>query len=225
MSASSDIDLLVQPEARKSMRRDRGASASQPAAPYTIEDHYWGYVVRSACPPSLGTVVFQGASWILGLVFIVAAVGLLVLPSQLAQADLLGFRLGSAVILGGLGVFCMWFASRGSLAELQIDTAQGEVREVVRNRAGRPTVLGRYGFDVIGGVFLERAGPGRRSDLAPGHAELVLRYRNTAQVLRVVSGPEAELEALRDRLGVDLVVRPRLPLRQPAEEPVAEEAA
>ncbi len=84
---------------------------------------------------------------------------------------------------------------------VEVDLRLGEVREVLSNRAGRTAVLSRYGFDAIGGVHLMRSGMGR-SDAST----LVLRYRNTSQVLRVAAGPEAALFGLRDRLGRDLMV-------------------
>ena len=86
----------------------------------------------------------------------------------------------------------------------------GEVREVVRNRAGKSTLIGRYGFDSIGGVFIDRA-----NAPSPDVATLVLRYRNTAQTLPVVRGEVSTLEALRNRLGKDLMmdIKPRRPER------------
>ncbi len=101
----------------------------------------------------------------------------------------------------------MWFASRGTKLEVQIDTAQGEVREIVRNRAGRPSLLGSYGFDAIGGVFIDRINGQDR--LPMGHAVLVLRYLNTAQTMPVAAGREDDLAPLRDRLGRDLMVKTR----------------
>ena len=78
----------------------------------------------------------------------------------------------------------------------------GEVREVICNRAGKPTTVGCYGFDTIGGVFLEY-----NEDHET--ASLVLRYRNTSQTVHVAEGTEAQLISLRDRLAQDLMVQPK----------------
>jgi len=59
-------------------------------------------------------------------------------------------------------------------------------------------VLGVYGFDAIGGVFIDR----REGAMS----ELVLRYRNTPQTLHVARGHVLTLERLRDRLGQDLML-------------------
>lgn len=209
MTAVPDVDLF---------RTSAGAvAASSAPLPYEVEETYWGYIVRSNDKGSTGVVLMQGTSWFLGVGFLVAALGMWLAPGAVMADDLVGFRIGLTAIMAAIGAFLLWFSSRGSLAEVQIDTARGEVREMVRNRAGKPSLLGRYGFDAIGGVHLERAGiqAGQRSDLQAGHAELVLRYRNTAQKLHVVSAPESLLVPLRDRMGHDLMVRPKQSLRLP----------
>ena len=58
-----------------------------------------------------------------------------------------------------------------------------------------------YGFDTIGGVFLDY-------NEETGKSNLVLRYRNTVQTVPVAEGTEAQLIGLRDRLGHDLMVVP-----------------
>lgn len=193
------------------------AASSTNPLPYVVEETYWGYIVRNNEKASVGVLMMQGTSWFLGISFFVASVGIWLTPSALIVDDLIGFRIGLTAILAAIGTFLLWFSSRGTMAEVQVDTARGEVREIVRNRAGKPSLLGRYGFDAIGGVHLERAGiqPGQRSDLPLGYAELVLRYRNTAQKLHVVAAPEGLLVPLRDRMGHDLMVRPKQSLRVP----------
>ncbi|MEY1555159.1 hypothetical protein AB3Y40_05945 [Yoonia sp. R2331] len=167
---------------------------------FAVDETYWGYIIRNTEGPKIGTVVLQAASMFFGAAFVAAGLGLLLLPEVLAGAVDLTIRAMAAVIFFGLAAYLLWFASRGTESELQIDTSLGEVREVVRNRAGRSTLIGRYGFDSIGGVFLDRANAPRNQ------AVLVLRYRNTAQTLPVVGGRIDALEPLRDRLGRDMMM-------------------
>lgn len=163
----------------------------------SLDETYWGYIIRAHEPVSPGVIVAQWLAWLFGVSFAVAALGLWVLPQALLSGDGLGLKIGASSLLAGLAALLLWFASRGAEVELQIDTSLGEIREVMRNRAGRPTLLARYGFDSIGGVHVDRSGP---------RARLVMRYGNTAQMVPVCSGPEEDLGVLRNRLGRDVVL-------------------
>jgi hypothetical protein len=169
---------------------------------FEVEETYWGYTIHSKERAPLWLTFSQAVSWVLGVLFAIGALGMWALPGNGLAADMIGFKMGASIPLAGVSLLMLWYSSRGSRVEVQIDTTRGEVREVLRNRAGRMTILGLYGFDSIGGVFLERS-EARLS----GQVQLVLRYRNTAQVLRVARGSEPMLQGLRDRLGRDLMVR------------------
>ncbi len=175
-------------------------------AGYEITEAPWGYVIRSTEPAPAGLVIAQGASWLVGIAALVAAVTVWLIPPGLFDGQVMVMRWGVTILSLALAGLMFWFASRGIETEFQIDTSRGEVREVVRNRAGRHSIVGRFGFDTVGSVFIDRAVSRR---FGAGQSVLVLRIGNTAQVLPVVSGPESLLEPLRDRLGRDLVIRPR----------------
>lgn len=169
---------------------------------FEIEDAHWGYTIRGAQGTRASVVVLQAVCLLLGASGIAVGLGLMVLPGVLAgSADPL-FRTVAAILAAAVGAYLLWFSTRGTVSEIQIDTSRGEVREVIRNRAGRQTLVGRYGFDAIGGVFMDR------QERPRGQAHLVLRYRNTAQTLQVATGTEAALSDLRDRLGRDLILTP-----------------
>jgi len=167
-----------------------------------VDEAYWGYIITKGTGPALRTVVLQSISLFLGACFAAAGLGLLLVPQAMSASTDILMRGGAAVFFGALAAYLLWFASRGAQSEIQIDTALQEVREVVRNRDGKSTLIGRYAFDSIGGVFLDRTGQ------RTGHAVLMLRYRNTAQTLPVATGREIELTWLKDRLGQDLMLLP-----------------
>ncbi len=167
---------------------------------FQVAETYWGYIIRKMDGPNIAMIVLQSLSMFFGASFLAAALGLLLLPDVVAGSVDLVMRAVAALIFFGLAAYLLWFASRGTESEVQIDNALGEVREVVRNRAGKSTLVGRYGFDSIGGVFIDRA------NSSGNFATLVLRYRNTAQTLGVVRGEVDQLEPLRDRLGKDLMM-------------------
>lgn len=171
---------------------------------FAVEDIYWGYIVKSGRGTPVGLALVQIVSFFFGVSFLTAAAGMMLVPTLMMDGDLGPMRIGAAVLLGAVAFYLLWFASRGSQPELHVDTSTGEIREVIVNRAGRPTTVGCYGFDTIGGVFLE-------PHTVENWATLVLRYRNTAQTVTVAQGIEAQLIPLRDRLAQDLMVDLRAP--------------
>lgn len=200
------------------------AGADRQRGACVVEETYWGYILRATARPSLTVLAAQGASWLLGILALAGVGALWFGPSGAVAGELLGFRVGFSTVLTSLGIFLLWFASRGSLAEVQVDTARGEVREVLRNRIGRPTLLGRYGFDAFGDVRLERQAGARRRGTA-GHVVLVLQFRNTDHRIEIAAGSSDELGRLRDRLGVDLMLRNRRGIVDPRGEEEAVQAA
>jgi len=170
----------------------------------SLDETYWGYIIRDTRRDNGLLFAMQAVAGLMAASFACATVGLWALPSMaFTGVALMSKALLSFFFLGMAGVLS-WYASRGSRSEMQIDLRLGEVREVVRNRAGRSTLISRYGFDAIGGTLLES---GKRSN---GQATLKIRYRNTAQTIEVARGPIGLLEALRDRLGRDLLADPTL---------------
>jgi hypothetical protein len=175
---------------------------------FAVDETYWGYVVRGTENEPLRVQIAQGMAWFTGICFAIATLGMWAIPLTRFQGDVLPMKLGATILLAGIATYLLWFASRGTRSELHFDTRLGEVREIVRNQAGRPTLVGRYGFDAIGGVHIDR------SATHHGQACLVLRQGNTSQFVPVAWGKESQLLGLRDRLGHDLMVRPLNPLRQ-----------
>ncbi len=183
-------------------------------ASMALDETYWGYIIRDMRRGDAMLLAMQMAAGAMAAAFAVATAGLWAMPSMaFTGAALVSKAILSAFFLGMAGVLA-WYATRGSRSELQVDLRLGEVREVVRNRAGRATLVGRYGFDAIGGAFLDGSKAGK------GNAALKIRYRNTTQSIEVARGPLARIEALRDRLGRDLLSDPinkrkREPLPEP----------
>lgn len=185
-----------------------GKRRQAPAVPRAgllgVEETHWGYVVRDPSGVSVGLVVAQAICWVFGISAVVAALCVWIFAGEASDAGTIALRWGATVIALAFAALALWYASRGIETEIQVDTRLGELREVTRNRAGRPTAHGRHGFDSIGGVFIDRQG---RRDMAGGSGVLVLRLGNSAQLVAVAAGPVSELEPLRDRMGRDLVVR------------------
>jgi len=105
-----------------------------------------------------------------------------------------------AMITGG---FFLWYASRGTQTEIHVDTRLAELREVVVNRAGRPTLLSRHGFDAVADVAFD---PDGAPDAPRQTGALVIRNEETSALVQVATGSFEALDRLRQRLGRDLMV-------------------
>jgi hypothetical protein len=168
------------------------AERPAPPPPFEIRQTFWGYVVRGTDGPPMLLQVAQGTVLGFGAAFTAAA--LVLVMGEGVEGDQ-AMRRGFAVVLSSLALLLMWFATRGGVVELQFDLARGELRELLRHRAGRATVLGRHGLDAGAALTIERAGPTCR---------LLLRLRDDGEALCVAQGPEAALLELRRRLDGEL---------------------
>jgi hypothetical protein len=156
----------------------------------------WGYIVRAGNRPPLDLLILQVLAYFLGVCFVTAGIGILVLPALMSGFDLGPLRMGAAVLFGAGAVYLLWFASRGSKVDVHVDTTAREIREVIANRVGKPTVLKCYAFGDIGGIYVETA-----AGDAP--AQLVLGYRGRSVLIAL--GETEELDELRKRLSRDLM--------------------
>ena len=165
---------------------------------FVVTETYWGYKISSGRGPSIAIALGQAVSFFFGVCLLTAAIGILVLPALFFDGELGVMRIGSAVLFGATAIYLLWFASRGTQAEVHVDNSFAEVREVICNRAGRPTTVGSYSFDAISGVFLEEG-----AEDEP--ARIIMRYHSTAHDVIVAEGHAAQLLPLRDRLARDIL--------------------
>lgn len=165
----------------------------------SVQDTYWGYIIKKDDSGRMATMVMQLGSLVSGAGLLAAGLALLfIVPELAAPADLVMRGVVSGLFFG-IALFLLWFASRGTVSEIQFDLSLGEVREIVRNRTGRSSLISRFGFDSIGDVILDR------TYAADGQAVLALRYRNTAQILPIFLADITTLMPLRARMQADLL--------------------
>jgi hypothetical protein len=168
------------------------------ATPFAIEDIFWGYKVLSREGAPVSVVLGQAVSFFFGVCLVTATFGVLVLPTLFFDGDGGFMRIGAAVFMGAIGFYLLWFASRGTVADVHIDTKAREIREVVSNRFGGPTTVGLYCFDEISGIYLEQ-------EETTGQSRLLLGYNDSGYSIAIAAGTEAQLLPLRDRLAQDLL--------------------
>ncbi|WP_019953859.1 hypothetical protein [Yoonia vestfoldensis] len=174
----------------------------KPKPPFSVEDAYWGYIIRSDKGESLGFVMLQSASFLLGVGFLIAAVGIIALSPLVFGAELSPFRVAAAVLFGAAAAYLLWFASRGTQTEVHIDTSAREIREVIRNRAGRPTTVGTHDFAAMTAAFMQ-------DDDESDGAMLVVQDHDTGLSICLAKGPHAQLGALQDRVARDVLGDPQ----------------
>jgi ABC-type nickel/cobalt efflux system permease component RcnA len=174
-----------------------GTKMAKPST-FEVDDVFWGYKIKSGRGPSFAVAFGQAASFFFGVCLLTASIGILALPTLFFDGPLGAMRIGSAALLGAAAVYLLWFASRGTKTEVHVDTSLGEIREVICNRAGRPTTVGSYGFDTIGGVLVEQ-------DPSTGLSRLIMQSHNSSHSVVVAEGTDAQLMSLRDQLAHDLL--------------------
>ena len=134
---------------------------------------------------------------------VAVAIGLWIAPEASGGIGVVSFKLGASVLFASLAALLLWHSSRGTILAVEVDHRLGEVREVLCNRAGRATVLSRYGFDAVAGIVTQ--------DMGAGRAMLALRLRDTDEVLLVAEGPAQGLAGLSERMAADLMLAQAVP--------------
>lgn len=178
---------VTQPEA--------GATVPELTRPHVVE-RYWGYEVSKACEELNAAVIVR---WTAALscvgIFLFVWFGLPVangvLPTQSAAS-----RTIMTLVLLLVAVPLFRAALQSTDVRVQIDTATGELREVVTGLLGADVVLGRYGLDTIEGIAVAVS----KSDPMFGQVQIALR---DGEVVAAGSRSLTALRSLRDRLVVD----------------------
>ncbi|MFQ6549021.1 hypothetical protein AADZ90_013785 [Aestuariibius sp. 2305UL40-4] len=168
-------------------------------AGFSVKETEFGYIICSRETPSFSVQLGQLLALVLAMAFGVASMALLFLPGSSVAEGIMTMKLVSSIAFGSVAGLCLHFATRGSIPELHVDIVKGEIREMLRTRAGRRTIADRYGFQAVSDLMLDR------NTGVPGQAQLLMRYRDGAPMLLIATGDEVYLRQLRDRLSVDLL--------------------
>lgn len=164
----------------------------------------WGYMITSH--DAAGFAVKAGYSLMryFGIVLILVAVGLWVLPGTSVHAEVMPFKIGLSVLFAVLGGISIWNSANDRREEAQLDLERCEFRRGIRHANGRFAVLTKLALKDAGELFVSR--PSHQGE----DAVLYLRRANAPQALEVASGPEDLLFPLLQRITSDLnrVIRP-----------------
>jgi len=169
-----------------------------PRETFCTEETRWGYIIRTAGEAGHGMIVTQSLSLLAGAALLAAALGMWLVPGMMFNSDAIIMRLFATIVFISISTLLLWYASRGTISEIQIDNARGEIREVIRNHTGKMSMVASYSFESIGRVGLEPAGEDA--------AALVLRYRNSSDTVQVAVGQHDALSPLCDRINHDVIM-------------------
>lgn len=164
--------------------------------PVILEERRWGYILNAPGKSYLQMNMMQRVSVFVAAYLLAYSLSCLV---PLVTGMSMGFdilRVSAAALVGLMSLPFIWFATRGTKAYIYINTYRNELREVVPNLIGKPTVLRRVPFKDIGGVRIDHGGAGER-------AVLMLWQGSQWRRVAVLEGGRHGLTSLREKLAKD----------------------
>ena len=160
--------------------------------PEGVETRRWGYILSAPGTRSRELRNPQRLALLAGTVLLALAV------TSLGRAFAGAFdpvMAGAALIEAALTLPLFYYASRGTRAYVYVNLYRQEIREVVPNHIGKPTVLRRLPFEAIGGVEFEE-----ENDALVLRVQTEFGWRRVAQV----DGCRITASRLRDTLARDI---------------------
>ena len=162
-----------------------------------VEERRWGYILNAPGMASAQLNIWQRLSILTSAYLLSFAIGCAA-PIVFGLTGAVDpMRLMVAPFFAMTAVPFGWFATRGTQAYVYVNIYRGELREVVPNLVGKPTVLRRMPFDHIGGVRIDHQGTGDRS-------VLMLREGGEWRRIAFLDGSRRQLSGLREKLAQDL---------------------
>lgn len=160
-----------------------------------VRERYWGYEVRTTQVTNARATCIRMVSIGMGLVFGVFGIAALVLPMP-AYSGVAGAQWAIAVTSLCLAALAAHVSSLHRVVRVQVDTAAGELREVVDGRLGAEVILARYGMDAVAAVEIVVS----ERDRTLGQVQVRV---NGHGVVPIGDGAVSVLGPLRDQLMMD----------------------
>lgn len=173
-----------------------------------IEEAAWGYTIRDGDAQIGLRTLGAETSRFAGLILLMAAAGLWVLPDSLLLGDLIGIKVALAVMFLIFGGYLFWAGRHARHPEFQVDLQHREIRIGTRTLSGKFRKIGRVEFDHVGSVFL------LRSKDHSARPRLFLRLADFSSGLEIAAGSTDQLESLKHRLTRDLSGQTDKPVAQ-----------
>lgn len=158
----------------------------------------WGYIITSRDAAKLAMRTGYLFMRYVGIVLVLAAVGLWILPGTSVHGDVIPFKLGVSVLFVILGIVGIWNGVDDRCEETQIDLERREVRRGVRRANGQFVMCSDMALRDAGDLYM--VAPSREDS----GAVLYLRCARSDRALELAKGPEDLLFPLQRRIAMDL---------------------
>ena len=172
-----------------------------------VTEHFWGYEVRPNEQLVNISVLLRAICGFLTVATLIAAVCLWLLPATVFGAQALVTKMSVSLFLICASLVLARVVARETGVRVQIDTAAGEVREVVDGLFQRDIVLAHYGFDAIDAVDVIAA----RSSASFGQVQISIKGIGPVPA---GDGSPLLIAALRSRLASDFGLENAHPVRE-----------
>ncbi len=172
-----------------------------------VTEHFWGYEVRPNEQVINIAVLLRAACGFLTVATLGAAVGVWFLPTMAFVAQAFAAKITVSLVLICVSIVLARVAAQGTCVRVQIDTAAGELREVVDGPFGTDIVLAHYGFDAINAVDVVAS----RSSASFGQVQISV---NGIGPVPAGDGSLLLIAALRTRLASDCGLETARPRRE-----------
>lgn len=162
-----------------------------------VKQEFWGYEVAPAEEVFDLSVLMRGVALMGFLGALVAAIAIWMVPAMSFSGDPLATKALISLVALVFALSVSRVALRSTRIRLQVDTANGELREVVAGVFRGDTVIASYGIDTVQGVKIVT----RQDDTSLGQIQIAV-----AGVGRIPAGDGSilMLERLKARLQKDL---------------------
>ena len=174
-------------------------AASGPAGPRIVEEN-WGYAIGTGSVADGNTPIFQSLSGGAGLVAVTCAALIWVLPGAFMGEDVMMVKMVVSALMAVSGIFLLWYASTGTDAEIHVDLRKKLLRRMLRNQKGQAREVEHFNFNDFTAI---RIGTDPHNSGANG---ILLYHKDLKAHIPIVSGDEAVLEDLMERLRRDMAI-------------------
>ncbi|MCB1336412.1 MAG: hypothetical protein KDK10_02780 [Maritimibacter sp.] len=167
-----------------------------------IEETAYGYVIRDGERPGPLHRFTAETGRFFGVILLMAASGLWVLPDSLHGDEFIGIKVAVAIMFLTVGGYFFWIGRHPRHPEFHIDVGRREIRIGQRDPKGNLRTSARLDFETVSSVFV------LRSKDHSARPRLFLRLADLDTGLEIAAGSADQLERLRLRLTRDVSGQP-----------------
>lgn len=161
-----------------------------------VVDTFWGYEVSPTEHVINIPSLVRGLAGFLAVSATFATLLVWLVPAMSFTGDDVSSKLAASALFGCIAILTAYYAAHGTRVRVQIDTANGELREVVDGPFGQVKVLSLYGFDTVTSVDVVA------SAVQPVRGQIQIQMKRGGQIA-LGDGAVLALGPLRARIASD----------------------